>query len=235
MNCEEARNRLGAEPHTDNAELTAHLSTCLDCQSFVSEARAFEARLRRALELDPQVMTDLRRTARPQLPPEATLGRPSRVPRVWAIAASLAAAVVVAATLWVARPKESLAAQIVEHVTHEASSWDRREPLSAAELEAVLRKSHVQMAPGPGTVVYAKSCWFRGHWVPHLVVTTAAGPVTVMILTEEHVEQPLAFAEDGYSGLLVPAPTGSVAVLSRKPIALQQPAADVLRALKTGN
>ena len=40
-------------------------------------------------------------------------------------------------------------------------------------------------AAGAGLVSYANSCVFRGHHVPHLVVQTEAGPVTVMVLVHE--------------------------------------------------
>jgi hypothetical protein len=82
-------------------------------------------------------------------------------------------------------------------------------------------------------VVYANSCYFRGHFVPHFVVTTAAGPVTVMILMHEHVSAAQQFNEDGYSGLLVPARNGAVALISRTPMALEQPARDVVHALES--
>jgi len=103
----------------------------------------------------------------------------------------------------------------------------------AEKLAAVLRKSGVKLGPGMRPVVYASSCWFRGHFVPHFVVTTDEGPVTVMILKNERVAAPQQFNEDGYSGLLVPARTGSIAVLSRKPMALERPADEVVRALET--
>jgi hypothetical protein len=85
------------------------------------------------------------------------------------------------------------------------------------------------------SIVYASDCWFRGHFVPHLVVTTADGPVTVIILVNEKVSKPEPFNEDGFSGLLVPAPTGSVAVLSRTPMQLEKPASTVVNALQAAD
>jgi hypothetical protein len=156
-------------------------------------------------------------------------------PRLFALAASVAAALVVAFTLWLSRPPESLAAEIVTHVKGEPHSWSQTQPVEADRLDAVLRKSGVKVGPGMRTVVYASSCWFRGHFVPHFVVTTKDGPVTVMILLNEKVHTARQFNEDGYSGLLVPARTGSVAVLSRTPMSLEQPARDVVKALQSVN
>jgi hypothetical protein len=153
-------------------------------------------------------------------------------PRLFAFAASIAAALVIGTTLWLSRPSDSLAAEIVTHVEGEPDSWHQTQPVPAEKLDAVLRKSGVKLGSGMGPVVYASGCWFRGHFVPHVVVTTKDGPVTVMILIHEHIKATQPFNEDGFSGLLVPAPTGSVAVLSRTPMGLERPAAEVVRALQ---
>ena len=154
-------------------------------------------------------------------------------PRLFAFAASVAAALVIGTTLWLSRPTTTLAGEIVTHVEGEPNSWQKTQPVSAEQLDVVLRKAGVKLGPGMEPVVYASSCWFRGHFVPHVVVTTKHGPVTVMILLHEQVTAAQQFNEDGYSGLLVPAGTGSVAVLSRAPMALEQPAADVVHALQS--
>jgi Protein of unknown function (DUF3379) len=156
-------------------------------------------------------------------------------PRLFAFAASLAAALLVGFTLWLSRPPETLAAEIVAHVEGEPNSWSKTEPVSAQRLAAVLRKSGVKLGAGMQPVVYANSCWFRGHFVPHFVVTTQDGPVTVMILAHEQVQATQQFNEGGYSGLLVPAPTGGVAVVSRTPMSLEQPASAVVKALQAAD
>ena len=156
-------------------------------------------------------------------------------PRLFAFAASVAAALVVALTLWLSRPAESLADEIVTHVKGEPDSWHQTQPVSADQLEAVLHKSGVKLGQGMQPVVYASSCWFRGHFVPHFVVMTKDGPVTVMVLMNEKVQAAQRFNEDGYSGLLVPVRTGSVAVLSRTPMPLEQPASNVVKALQSAN
>jgi len=156
-------------------------------------------------------------------------------PRLFAFAASVVAALVIAFTLWLSRPPESLAAEIVTHVKGEPNSWQKTEPVSTDRLDAVLRKSGVKLGEGMQPVVYASSCWFRGHFVPHFVEMTKDGPVTVMILLNEKVNAAQQFNEEGFSGLLVPVRNGSVAVLSRTPMSLDQPARDVAKALQAAN
>ena len=82
----------------------------------------------------------------------------------------------------------------------------------------MLRDSHVRLAAGAGVVSYASSCAFRGHHVPHLVIQTESGPVTVMVLVHERVQKPVQFDEQGYRGVIVPvAGHGSLAVLTHGP------------------
>ena len=64
-------------------------------------------------------------------------------------------------------------------------------------------------------IVYAQSCWFRGHYVPHLVLQTAQGPATVLLLRHEPVTRREAFREAGMTGIIVPARQGSIALLTR--------------------
>src|SRR5262249_12295543 len=103
-----------------------------------------------------------------------------RRPRLLALAASIVVTLVTALTIWLSPPQETLAAEIVKHVDGEPNSWSRTEPVSNAQMKAVLRKSGVKLGSGMQPVVYASGCWFLGHFVPHLVVMTKDGPVTVM-------------------------------------------------------
>jgi Protein of unknown function (DUF3379) len=260
MTHDEARELIGTDPDTASAELLAHLHTCPECKAHRQEMLALNAKLRRALELDWQKVHKVApptgpptalRPAAPPLPadrPDATadtatlavlnLKAPSAVakhprPRLFALAASVAAALVMGATLWLSRPTSSLAGEIIAHVEGEPNSWQQTELVPAEKLDGVLRKSGVKLGRGMEPVVYASSCWFRGHFVPHVVVTTKHGPVTVMILLHEQVAAAQRFNDGGYSGLLVPASTGSVAVLSRTPMVLDEPAAAVMHALQS--
>jgi hypothetical protein len=268
MTHDEARELIGAVPGETSPELLEHLKTCPECQAYRDEMLAFDAKLRRALELDWQKIQGGARPAGPMPKPPVAKGQapgesaaPGEVstepgaratvtllkakdrtqvakhtrPRLFAFAASVAAALVVGGVLWLSRPPESLAAEIVTHVEGEPNSWQKTEPLSAEKLDALLHKTGVNLGPGMLPVVYASSCWFRGHYVPHVVVTTKDGPVTVMILQHEKVNAAQQFNEDGFSGLLVPAHTGSVAVLSRTPMNLEKPAAEVVHALQTAS
>ena len=92
------------------------------------------------------------------------------------------------------------------------SSLSARTPHSIGH---ALTSSGVGLDFASDRIVYAQSCWFRGHYVPHLVVETTHGPVTVLILRHEQVQARDDFREGGMTGVIVPAGDGSIAVLAR--------------------
>jgi hypothetical protein len=117
--------------------------------------------------------------------------------------------------VWVLRPTDTLAREVVAHVQEEPDSWLARQHLDAQSIDAALRGAGVKLDITSDRVSYAQSCWFRDHYVPHLVVQTAQGPATVLILRNQHVSARRSFHEAGMSGVIVPAPQGSIAVLTR--------------------
>ena len=132
----------------------------------------------------------------------------------FALAASVVLAVLLGGGFWLLKPQPALASEVLEHIQHEAASWDLHEVLSPAELADVLKTAGVQFDSSM-PVVYAMACPFHGRRVPHLVVQTADGPLTVMLLAHEKVAARQEFSEGAYHGVLLPAGEGSVAVLAR--------------------
>jgi hypothetical protein len=201
------RSAAMADPHDPDPDLRAHRESCAECRAFTEQLLRFEARLERALLID--IPT------KPVVLPFA--GR-AQGPRRWmAMAASLLLALVVAGGVWLTLPQRSLAAAVVAHMAGEPDAWQLTDvPVPDADLNEVLKDSRLRLKPAAGVVSYASSCSFRGHKVPHLVVQTQSGPVTVMVLVHEAVRNPKQFDEQGYRGTIVPVPGhGSIAVLMR--------------------
>jgi hypothetical protein len=201
------RSAIMADPHDPDPDLRAHRDSCAECRAFTEQLLRFEARLERALLVDIPVKSVVLPFAR----------NGAQGPRRWmAMAASLLLALVIAAGAWLTLPQRSLAAAVVAHMAGEPGAWLTDVPVPDANLDAVLKDSKLRLRPDAGVVSYASSCEFRGHRVPHLVVQTPSGPVTVMVLVHEAVRKPKQFDEHGYRGTIVPVPGhGSIAVLMR--------------------
>jgi Protein of unknown function (DUF3379) len=216
MECATYRRSILADPNDPDRRLLEHRDGCRECTRFTDQLLRFESRLNRALRV---TLPAAQLVLQPAVPPRAgSAPRAIAYPKRWlAMAASVLLAAVVAGGLWLASPGSSLAAAVVTHMSGEPGAWRQtNDPVPNSELQKVLQDSHVTLAAGTGLATYAASCAFRGHRVPHLVIQTESGPVTVMVLVHESVPKPVRFDEQGYRGVIVPvAGHGSLAVLSR--------------------
>ena len=204
MICDDARLQIGGDPETLSPELEGHLRTCPGCSEFRAEMLRLNAALRRAFE-EPVGLGVAR--ARP--------AAPSSHWRQWALAASVVLAMFAALGVWLLRPSDTLASEVVTHVKGEPQSWLATQNVSAGAIDHALKSSGIALDVQSDQIVYAQSCWFRGHYVPHLVLETGHGPATVLLLRHEHVRSAADFHESGMSGVIVPAGEGSIAVLER--------------------
>jgi hypothetical protein len=199
IDCAEYRRAVLADPHAASPELAEHLAHCPHCPAYRERLLRFEGRLARALRIDAHV---------PRV----------RVPRNgWLAMAATVLVALLVGTLWLSAPQASLAADVVAHMAGEPEAWARTDvPVPSADLAQVLVEAHMSLRPDAGMVSYAQSCLFRRHHVPHLVVQTAHGPITVMVLVHDSVAEAQPFDEGGYRGVIVPVPGhGSLAVLAK--------------------
>jgi hypothetical protein len=156
--------------------------------------------------------------------------------RVWALAASVVLAIGAAFFLWPATQSPALARDLVEHLANgdEIGSWDNTAIVAGDTLDTVLQSSGVRIARDRlGDVVYAHSCDLRGRTVPHLVLRTPNGNLTVVPLVGEKLTAIESFHERSFSGVLLPTLGGAVAVLARDDASAQLTDANLLQAAET--
>jgi hypothetical protein len=207
VNCEHARLLIGADPSAMPPELQEHLRDCHGCNAFRTEMLTLEGRIQRAMR---------EATVPAALPAPVRQLRPKPAWRQWALAASILVASLVVVGTWVLRPSDTLARDLVNHVKGEPESWLSERHVDAAGLAEALNGAGVTLQLSSDKIVYAQSCFFHGHYVPHLVLQTAQGPATVLLLRHEAVSARRSFHEGGMSGIIVPAQGGGgIAVLER--------------------
>jgi hypothetical protein len=234
MNCADYRRAVLADPRDADPLLRLHRDGCRECLEYTDRLLLFESRLERAMRVSVAAAGDAR--VAPLRAPAGARASASasaapgglKARRGWlAMAASVLILVAVGGGLWLAEPHSSLAADVVAHMAGEPQAWARTDiPATAPELAQALGDAHLRLDPKAGMVSYARSCQFRAHHIPHLVVQTEMGPVTVMVLVHESVSKPERFDEQGYRGVILPIPGhGSLAVLARGQI----PSPDMLR------
>lgn len=207
MNCLEFRRGVGAEPGLATPEAQEHRVACVACARFQDRMRALDREIGRALAVDAAAL------ARPRRAGGGPMPRPS--PRWYALAASLVLGVALAAVMWTSFPAPTLAAEVLDHLHHEPESWSAEAAVPPDEVTGVLRGAGVRLRAGGGDVTYARRCWHQRHWVPHLVVRTADGPVTVLLLAHRELDAPQPVADERFTGVVLPAPRGSIAIAAR--------------------
>lgn len=208
MNCIDYRRLITSEPSHAGADALRHRLACRPCAEYTREMQQFDTSMRDAM----MVTTPDDLEAKVLL---AASGR-ARQRRGW-LAVAATVLVVFGATLAVfsSYSPERLPRHVVQHLYHEA------ELLVPVSTELVPRKRLLQVLERTGVrlnrdideVIHAGICYFRGHLVSHLVVNSSDGPVTVLLLPDERVSEPMQIDEDGFRGLIVPVKGGSIAVI----------------------
>ena len=225
MDCLEFRRRVGAEPLLEGAEIEAHRRDCLACARYQDELRAMDTQIARALAVD---AARIRKAAAAR-----TSAGISMRPRWLALAASIVIGVSVGLALWISSPRISLAREVIGHVVREPGAMVATAPIEPGALAGVLDPEGARLRP-VGNVTFAARCVYEGHVVPHLVVRMPQGPVTVLLLRHRSVGKTVQIAEQGYTGVVMPAPRGSIAVVGRDQKDLDAIARQVFEAVEWG-
>lgn len=202
MNCEQFRTLVGAEPNTTRPDVLAHAEQCAECARYREQMQSMDRLIYRALSVDVQA------AAAPSLP-QSNL-------RAWRMAASvLITAILVAFTsIWLLTPRDTFAAEVIAHVQEEPDSLlITSDTVSDARLKKILGAAGLRLKPGVAHVSYAAPCHFRGRLSPHMVVQTGQGPITVLVLPEEPSRPREHIGEEGFQGVVLPAPRGVIVVL----------------------
>lgn len=154
-------------------------------------------------------------------------------PRWASLVGSILAGVVVGAWLWSGGSRNSLGDDVLSHMDGESEVLAAAKGAGdAAAVARVLEQGGIRLGPEAGAVWHARSCRFRGGTVPHLVLQTEGGPVTVLVLRDEPVAGPISIAGRGFSGRIVPAGPGSIAVVGAAGADLERIAARVRAAVE---
>ena len=154
--------------------------------------------------------------------------------RRWAsLAGSILAGVLVGTLLWHGGSRNSLEDDLLSHIEAEAEATvGSIGQVDADTVARVLERNGIRLGAEAGVVRYARNCRFRGRKVPHLVLQTEVGSVTLLVLRDEQVEVPASFTGRGLSGRIMPAGPGSIAVVGTAGTDFDQVAARTVSAVE---
>ncbi len=230
MDCQEYRQHIEADPAWTDEAGAAHERDCEACAAYARRLRVSERLISEALRFDVASVRNQAGTA-PAPQPRRSMST------TWAMAASAAVAAVgvwLVLTFVPSGNPEQLVAAVEDHWYHEPASWVQTStPVSASAIETALSGSARVDLDRLNVISYARSCLVNGRWVPHLVVQGEVGPVMLLLLSGEDVDEPLPLdlPDESLRGLIMPLDEGSIAILGadEEPLeSLQQEVAEAV-------
>lgn len=213
--CKTIREAIAADPWQDARD--GSLSTCDACDAFRAEMQAFDRQIEAALAVPvPTVQLPDLGTAADNV---VGLNRPRlRMPAWLAIAATVVVAAVLGVRMFSASIEyPTLADEIIAHIEHEPYALRVSDkPVSATRLARVVPADVAILDHGAGLITYAQSCIINGNRVPHLVLQGQRGPVTILLMPEERVDEPESIDGSTINGVILPVGNGSIAIIGVK-------------------
>jgi hypothetical protein len=214
MNCKDYKEALTADPGFEDE--SGHVDSCASCQAFRTEMLAFDAKIAAAMSLDVPELT------MPKLPDIDTDKVVSLVaframpkPAWFALAATVLLAVFVGIRTPDMEPTfGTLEEQVIAHLDHGPGALRvTSKPVSDSRLAKVVPGDVAVMNHNAGLITYAQSCIINGKTIPHLVIQGVYGPVTILLMPDEMIEE--AKSLDGVSirGVILPVGNGSIAII----------------------
>lgn len=219
MQCEEYREAIAADP-SECFDGASHTAGCASCAAFRGEIQALDTRIAKALALNVPALQI------PDLPeleandnvvslkPARRLSTPSWL----AIAASVALVAFVGARMLTGTIEyPSLADEILAHLDHEPRALRVTDtPVSERRLTRVVRKDVASFDEDFPLITYAQSCVIHGKTIPHLVIQGEHGPVTILLMPDEKIENAVQLDGRGVNGVILPIEGGSVAIIGER-------------------
>lgn len=205
----------------------------IDLSDLSAAERAEAARFREEmLELDAKIAgalsIDVPELALPELPAidegSNVVDMPNRQKRAWltptwiGLAASIAVVALFGAK-FLGEPDtySSLADELIAHLDHEPQALRVTDvAVSERTLARVVSNGRAELDAGIGLVTYAQSCVINGRTVPHLVIQGKLGPITLLLLPDEHVKSAVPIEGDAINGVILPVGKGSIAIIGER-------------------
>lgn len=194
------------DPQRIDAALLEHAEHCETCREFLSQAREMETQLEAMLDVPvPQEL-------RARVFAEA-VGAPRRSRR-YALAAGVALGVAAGIGLLWKRDDPLALAGIEFVIFEEAQAILDAKPADRATLDRVVHKLRVMKPDHFGQAVYVGTCPFGGGMAHHVVIKTAHGKVTLLLMPEHGRAERGAASARGLEAVVTPATGGSVAIIA---------------------
>ena len=179
------------------------------------KGKALDLKIARALQIDvpPLVMPEL-----PDIDDKVVTLRPrrrSRAPIWFAAAATVVLGLSIALRMSpIFEEYETLADEVLAHLDHEPGALRVTDvPVSDRRLQRAVPAAMAAFDRDETLITYANPCVINGKRVPHLVVQGQNGPVTILLMPDEKVEETTPLDGNAVHGFILPVGDGSIAII----------------------
>lgn len=232
MKCEEYREAITANPDFVDAE--QHAARCEACEQYAIEMQALDRQIRRALAIEVPALAVPRLDDAGENVLSLTPRRRRLRPAWLAVAATVTLAAF--AGLWIAansvREFDSLADEVLAHVHHERDALRvTNEKVADRRLYDVVPAHVAVLDHSAGLITYAETCPINGQDVPHLVLQGDTGPITILLMPNENVAEPISLQDERSHGVILPVGDGSIAIVGPRDANLSEVQEHVLQSV----
>ncbi|MBT8438734.1 MAG: DUF3379 family protein [Gammaproteobacteria bacterium] len=210
MKCEQFRKKLLEEPGNEDADFHAHRQVCPPCNKAFRDAMLFEKHLAAAF-------SDADHDDSDPVMPDAVLNNVRRYrksrKRGFSMAAGLLLLVMTGAISFHLYQIRSLNDFVLAHIDHEIEQLKNTQSVSYARLEAYVSQFEVPDLSVLPAITYVEKCWMRTGYGLHLILDGRKGPVTLLFMPNESVQQGQLIQSPDFSGKLYRFGKGSFALV----------------------
>ena len=178
--------------------------------------QALDLKIAKALQID---VPELRMPELPDIAETNVRRLPARKRSMIPVWFALAATVVLATSISLRNSSlfqsyDSLAEEVLAHLDHEPDALRITDvAVSDEQFAHAVPASLVTFDRGTSLITYAQACIINGHSVPHLVIQGQYGPVTILLMSEEHVSEATPIDGVSVKGVILPVGKGSIAII----------------------
>jgi hypothetical protein len=210
--CMDLRREKLADPKRLSGAAQAHLRECAACRQFAARIDLLEQRTAQVLKVPvPDGLAErvLLRVHRGQRRPW----------KLWALAACFVLSFGIGMEQWQPREaQENFARFAIDHVMHEPESFTEHRLADPARFRTVLANFGGELMEPIGTVRYMRLCPVPNGTGWHIVLETAAGPATLLLIPGKNVSGAVLDAKfGGLTARALPGGQGYYAIVAETP------------------
>jgi hypothetical protein len=178
--------------------------------------QALDLKIAKALQID---VPELRMPELPDIDETKVTSLPVRKRFLKPVWFAIAATVILATSISLRNSSmfqsyDSLAEEVLAHLDHEPGALRITDvAVSDEQFARAVPASLATFERGTSLITYARPCIINGNSVPHLVIQGQYGPVTILLMPEEHVSEATPIDGVSVKGVILPVGKGSVAII----------------------